>query len=406
MIIKRSVVDFILTNYSQIDVMSKYFKVPIRSIEYCLKDLNNKINNPLRDDYIPSLGFMIRHDDRLVAKDWANDSYSGDIFDIVAVVSGLNVRNSKDFVKICNYIKDENNLSNEVVTYNVDKINNKSFKIIKFKTRDLNKNEKAYWTNGGINLSHMLKTTFLTDYVWFGNYKIPTLVHENNNPRYAYYFGKHKDQDLVKLYAPFGNKIDKFKTNTNTCFEAERELYKADTLIITKSRKDKFVIDCNLYDEFYNYVCDYENVLSIFSVEATTQTPNHKYCITSLMSESHSVDYNINRILYRFYNTIIMNTDYDSRGIKTAFYHYILYGYTIVMIGRDIQLNDKISDKEVKALINKIGLVNTDIVVTIEMFRSFVEYHKDNYKQKDFFEYFTENGKNKGEELVNNKFKI
>jgi len=112
--ISSSILTHILTNYSQPVLFAKYFRLPLSSIEYCLEDKNNKVNNPLREDYTPSLGFMYKTDGKLICKDWGDDIYSGDIFEIVGVLTSLNCNNSKDFITICRYIIDDNTISSEL----------------------------------------------------------------------------------------------------------------------------------------------------------------------------------------------------------------------------------------------------------------------------------------------------
>lgn len=402
--IQHSIVDFILANYNQNDLMAKYFKLDIKSINYCLLDVSNKVNNPLRNDAHPSLSFMYREDGKLISKDWADDTYTGDIFDIVSVLTGLSIYIPNEFVKICNYIIDNNVISNKIIDNNIKLNNIKSFTNIRFKRRALVRSDINYLTKGGININYFLQTSFAVEYVWIGNNTIPAYAYNSNDPAYVYYLGAFNNNDILQVYRPFAyNKLDKFRTNCKTVFQAEHELYHADTLIITKSRKDKFVLDSLLVDNDFTYVCDVKKV-SIFHSTGYVEKDKPKYCITSFTSETMRITDKIYNILTRFYNNIIIFVDFDEEGIRNAFYHNVLYGIKCVFLGNNNDLESKFTDKRIKRMFDKILLVNPNITLYSGMVKSFINEHKNNYNEKDIFEYTTVNGVNKGEELINKLF--
>ena len=405
--IKSSVLDYILTNFSQLGLMSKYFILPISSIEYCLEHKSNKVNNPLRRDYSPSLGFMYRNDGRLISKDWSDDSYTGDIFDIVALLLELDSRKSIHFIEVCKAIINDNAITYDVVAV-TGKINNKNFTDIKFKSRIFNDVDNKYWKDGGANLNHVHnRHIYAANYIWIKNMNKPYYIHNIINPAYVYYLGGTANQDKIKTYNPKSlDKAFKFRTNHKGVFEAEHELYKADTLIITKSRKDKIVIESLLH---YNneYICDYEDAAFSFLLahESNNTTNLPKYCITSFNSEAYRINNKLAHYLKANYNNIIVNVDYDKQGIMNAFYHNRLYGFNIVFLGNNKDIYSEFTVKEIQRYFDKILLINPNITLFNGLLKGFIKEYANNYTEKDMFEYCTVNGVNKGETLINKIFK-
>ncbi len=407
--IYTSIIDYILNNYSQEILFAKYFKLPLSSIEYCLEDTTHKVNNPLRKDYRPSLAFMYKDDGKLISKDWSDDTYTGDIFDLVALLLGLNVMKSKEFMEICSTIINNNNVLTEAVEANISTANNKKFTEIRFKKKQYTIANCKYWTDGGVNLNHLInRNVFAAQYIWIEHMENPYYVYEVVDPAYVYYLGVHNGLDKIKVYRPnVEDKLQKFRTNNKGVFEAEHELYKADTLIIAKSRKDKLVIESQLhYDD--EYVCD--NLGVIFLLISASNYPDedskHKYCITSFNSESYRLNDRLVKYLKSVYNNIIIYVDYDKTGILNAFYHNVLYDIDCVFLGNSNNIYDEFTNKEIQRYFDKILLIDNRLTLFSGMLKAFIEEHSGNFKQKDLFEYNTVNGINKGEELINKLFKI
>ena len=103
----NKLVDVILDNTTQEEVFAYYLGVSVTEIHYCLKSKSNKINNTLRADRRPSLGFIYDIKGKLRCKDFAQPIYNGDMFDIAAKVLSirgtkyLNANNNIDFIEIC-----------------------------------------------------------------------------------------------------------------------------------------------------------------------------------------------------------------------------------------------------------------------------------------------------------------
>lgn len=418
MIVKSSMVDMVLFNYSQIELMAKYFGIPVEDIEYCLEDINNKISNPLRVDDNPSLSFMYRYDGRLVAKDWANDIYSGDVFDIIALLLELDVTNPKHFHKIYKSIISNNIISRNILLQRAKIINGKSTTIIKFKKKPFSKSDLTYWSNGGVNTKlFKIRGVYAAEYIWINNMESPVYVYNPNDPAYVYYFNTIENIDILQVYLPFTKlKSIKFTTNNTSLLQAATELYRANTLIIAKSRKDKLVIESMLYDDEGTYVSDIilnrKEVASLFisathnkSKSIPTNITIPKFCVTSVTSESVKLSSNIADTLYKYYDNIIFYCDYDKTGIVSAFYHYKLFNFKPVFLGNNKDLYSLFDRKEIIRMFNKMLLVDNRLTLTESIFKDFIDEYSNTFEQKDLFEYVTVNGYNKGEDLINKIFK-
>lgn len=413
--LNQSMVGYILDNYSQIELMAKYFNLEIEDIEYCLEDTTNKVSNALREDNTPSLGFMYRDDGRLIAKDWANSIYNGDIFDIVALLMEYDIHNPKEFAKIYKIIVNNNKITANILFKNVHKINAKSQTIIRYKQRPYTLSEVKYWKAGGVTTKLLAaRNIYVAEYVWVNDMLKPVYIYTPKNPAFVYYYNTINKIDIFKIYLPKSKTKElKFITNNKSPLEASHELYKADTLIISKSRKDKLVIESMLYyDGRYvaeDVLCGCSYFILAVNKKSTNELANltiPKYCVTSVNSESIRLSKEIVTKLYTFYNNIIIYVDYDREGILCAFYHYILYGFKPVFLGNQNDIYSKLTKKEVKKYLDKILLQDDTITLYDSMLDDFIETYRADYKQKDLFEYATVNGYNKAEDLINKIFKI
>ena len=99
-----SLLNFILNKYDQVDIFAHYLDIPTFDIEMCISNKNKKINNPLRPDLHPSVGFQYNNHNKLIMKDFANSFYTGDCFYIVGIALGLDYNIPKHFIDICQHI--------------------------------------------------------------------------------------------------------------------------------------------------------------------------------------------------------------------------------------------------------------------------------------------------------------
>jgi len=404
----NNIKDHILINYNQIQLFAKYLNIPISDIEYCLEHTSNKIRNPLRNDINPSLGFMFYDNGKLVMKDWANNTYSGDIFQLVGLLSNNDCNDTSGFINICNIILENNTISNTVKSKQIHKLN-RTKSIIKFKARNYSIDNIEYWNNGGVSLNHLYnRDVYVAQFIWINNMVDPIYIYTSSNPAYVYYLGKKDNLDILQVYNPFEDRKFKFKTNNTSIFQAPYELYNADTLIITKSRKDKLVIECNLFDKYGKSIENYiESNLNndIFFHIGISSKYTLQYCVTSFNSESARLTPDLLKELYRMYNNIIINVDFDKEGIMNGFYHYILYDIKTVFIGTNKLNKNSFTSREIRLMFNRILKINNNITLYEDMFKQYIKNNSGTNNSKDLFEYFTNNGKSNGIKLINKMFK-
>lgn len=348
------------------DIFAYYLGISVNDISYCLDDRSNKINNPLRDDKNPSLGFMYSQSGKLRMKDFANDLYSGDIYDLVGFLYGLNSNNSKDFIQICSLIIEH--VYYKHFNYNIPTIINKipinkTIKTIDIIKRDFTKEDLNYWKYIPIEILKYfiipVEKLYINDYLNY-NYK-------RSNPCYAYPLGIKNNINIYKIYCPFEVKERKFRTNNIGVFDSlERDFTESDTLIITKSYKDKL---------YWKYLLLLASSFPIGCIPA----------VVSFSSEGILLSKDIAFELSKLYDRIIINCDFDKVGIQSMFYHTMCYNYEVFTFGRSIEKID-FNEFEKKHFIEKVSK-DSNRNITNSMLDNFISSLSDTYIDKDLYEY-------------------
>ena len=298
---------YIDNNIPHTDILSKYLNISMSTIFKCLNNRNYKINNPLRIDDNPSLGFQFLND-KLYCKDFANPFYSGDIYHIVGMTLHLNCNNSKDFVKICKHIintfDNNDDISISKINIKPTTINNMYVSKIDIIKRRWNKDDWLYWNKRGIKSKTLLKSNIYPIEGLSINDLDQHYVYTKNDPAYAYYLGRDL-YHLWEIYRPFADKKNKFRTNNK---KALKELYTIrynENLIITKSKKDKTLI-LQILDELY-----------------ITNTD------VLYTSEGSKLNSNLRNLIETYYNNIYINFDIDIAGIKGMQFYKTEYNYKL-----------------------------------------------------------------------------
>lgn len=254
--------NIILEKVSQITIFSVYMGIPVETIQYCIKT-GELICNPLRIDNHPTAGFRINNKGKLKFKDFGNDQFWGDCFDMVAFIMSnmynkqYDVNNKNDFIKILRHItftfkdifygqeKDKNLINS--INNTILNIKNKK-PIIELVVREWNKYDEDYWNKFGINLK-LLNINFVYPVEqYYINRKInpePKYYYNANDPCYGYHLGQDSSGiNNIKLYFPYRNKsTTRFITNCNHLegiYNLNRNNY--DIIVITKSTKDRISI--------------------------------------------------------------------------------------------------------------------------------------------------------------------
>jgi len=115
-----------------------------------------------------------------------------------------------------------------------------SSKVITYSFRDWNQDDADYWRPFGITSKQLIESkTFPIKYFWINN----QFTIMADKLAYVYMFYEHKGIFRVKIYQPY-NKTWKWTTNLDsTVVDGIKELEPSDLLIITKSRKDRLVLN-------------------------------------------------------------------------------------------------------------------------------------------------------------------
>lgn len=261
--------EYILSKISQITIFSTYFDIPVNTIQHCI-DTGELIKSPIRNDTHPTCGFRYDKKGKLKFKDFAG-YFWGDCFDAAALILSvssnktINISNKNDFMKVLHYIaftfkdiiygdkKDENFISNITETISIIKKQKPNIEIV---VRQWNQQDVEYWGQFGIGLQ-LLNINFVYPVEqYYIDRKInpePKYYYKVEDPCYAYYLGKNKDNiNHIKLYFPFRtHNQTRFICNSNHLegiLNLARNDY--DYIIITKSTKDRLSIINNILNSF------------------------------------------------------------------------------------------------------------------------------------------------------------
>ena len=256
----------ILKKVSQSTIFATYLGLPVELVQHCINS-GELICNPLRLDNHPTAGFKYNNKGKLKFKDFANDNFWGDCFDVVALVMShiynkpYDVSNKEDFIKILRHItftfKDifygqekDISLVNEINTA-ISNIKHQK-PIIELVVREWNNNDKAYWERFGVPLQFLNLNFIYPIDQYYINRKInpePKYYYNVDEPCYGYCLGQDRSGTYnIKLYFPNRTKgATKFISNCNHLegiYNLDRSDY--DIIVITKSTKDRVSIGAAL----------------------------------------------------------------------------------------------------------------------------------------------------------------
>lgn len=350
-------------------------------IKYCLQHKSFKVNNPLRMDKHPSLGFMLYKNNEgfnvIHCRDFGEPYYSGDCFKIAGKRLKLNSDKGSHFNKILNHILVYVILKNEDKSLLKLDLSELPPSIIQhdYRVKSLfsfsylvpTRNFLSYWRS---LLFYDVKTMLNENYIYEPANVIidDTLVHtyssNNRNLAILYYLGNYEGNGLYKLYKPYGGKYDKFRTNNRFLIEALHELKGNTNLILSKSRKD-----CVILRSLIKH-------LGIKNID-----------VISVTSESlvFRDDFSFNYINSKYENIFTL-FDYDNIGTSYMFYNYIVYNIIPIWLTSNKELDSERCKFILEFIYNEVGLEYS----IDEMFTILSKYqnHIDivDYKGKDVAE--------------------
>lgn len=256
----------VLDKISQVTIFATYLGLPAETIQYCI-DSGELICNPLRIDNHPTAGFRYNSKGKLKFKDFGNDGFWGDCFDVVAYIMSsiyhkqYDISKKEDFIKVLRHItftfrdifygqEKDINLVNEINTAIVNIKHSKP--IIELVVRAWNEDDRKYWEQFGVPLQFLNLNFIYPVEQYYINRKInpePKYYYKTNDPCYGYCLGQDRNGVYnIKLYFPNRKKdITRFITNCNHLegiYNLDRNDY--DYIVITKSTKDRVSIGANV----------------------------------------------------------------------------------------------------------------------------------------------------------------
>lgn len=300
----KSLKDYILNDLNQISIFSKYFDITESDIQHSIT-FKIKLSNPLRNDPNPSLIFK-SYTDKIVARDFGDPNYCGDVFEVVGYIIDKDCRDSKDFIDICKHIINNGTVA-RIKVDKTDKIEEPT--IIEYTDREFNNNDFRYFAQYCLP-----KEIVIASYICIKSYSINGIqsnyIYKPSDPCYAYI----NNPNSIKLYFPLRSKKQKrFITNNRIPIELINTLTKKDFTVLIKAYKDKRMMD---------YVCSLLNINNINFIPVA--------------SESARLDISIITLLRNYTNKDIFTMfDIDRCGLESSIYYRDNYGFKNIFISND-----------------------------------------------------------------------
>lgn len=289
--------DYILEKIDQKLIYSIYLNIPITKIIANIANPNDKIQNPLRNDINPSLSFKY-YGNKLIARDFGDSRYRGDIFEIVGFVLNKDSRNAEDFIDICTDIIDRCTYKNKIIKTKKQIENsfiNKESLEISYIKRRFNTLDYAVFKTYGIESDYVDKYINSVESYYLNEWKTP-YKYRGTDPCYAYDVNPGK----TKFYFPFRNKKDiKFITNNKCPIECLHHLRYVDYIILIKAYKDMIL---------FNQYLDKHGISNILVIPFASETIHLTNDLYSLL-----VKYSSTKKIYSL-------LDIDEVGLKSMKY--------------------------------------------------------------------------------------
>jgi len=359
----RGLKDYILNELDQVEIFAKFLQISAESIEDCISNSSKKIQNPLRNDNDPSLGFKYSNSykiPRLRMHDFANSTYSGDCFYIVGYMLGLNSNNPDHFVTICKTIikaMTEKGASTSIKVFETHEKKPSDISRIEPSFREVNKEDMRYFSKFGFTKEEVEIDFPPAQYVTMYNSEvvIEEYVYRVKDPCYVIKLDSVGGIPRYKLYFPLRNKKDRkhprFRTNYPLGIEDVSKLKPNRVLILQKAKKDE--------------LCLKKIILKSNKTDISTSRISSE---SALLSKAE-ID-----ILKARYDVIYTMFDSDSAGEAASGYYYSRYGFvplywkTVVnMFHPDLEsVKDEIfTPKNVSDYIERYGVEVTEKIVLI-----------------------------------------
>jgi hypothetical protein len=316
-IIEDSLKDSILNTINDEEIFSRYLSISEPEIQECIST-NRKIRNPLRKDEHPSLGFKEYWSNgrrRVWMRDFADDYFDGDCFQLVGICIGRDCNNKKGFIDICRHIL---NHVHTDYTVNNSSLLKRANTIRKYdiEYKDFEYSELRYWNQYGITKEGLRQYKVFSVYsINEGNNRVYS--YKKSDTCYGYYLGKDSETGTIlwKFYFPNRNKdniLPRFITNNKYNVEALYELKPNDYLLLTKSRKD---------------------CLCLRNLLASSGKPN--VSVTNVNGEGAKLnDFQVSTFKSMYPKGIFTFMDFDWQGVKCMGFHKRTYDIKPLLLTR------------------------------------------------------------------------
>ena len=271
--------EYILSQYSQEQIMEYYLGVPIK--------LRERFVSPLRQDKNPTCGFFYTKEGSLIFKDFAG-FFSGGCFKVVMHMYNCSFHEALEIIAndfgLIDGVRVERKDYPHLITFQ------RRETVIEIKRRQFNDEDREFWSQFGITRQTLI------DYhvppitaAWLNGKQI--YAYRKGDPAYAYDFG----DEQYKIYFP-KRKTNRFMCNCSLVqgYQIPRDL--SNGVVITKSMKDVLVL--------------HEYGITAFAPQSETVYPDAEW-IASLIKEAPIV---------------VSLYDFDRAGVTMANYMRKHYG--------------------------------------------------------------------------------
>lgn len=320
---KSTLKSYILENLSQIEIFAKMLGVLESEIETCLS--GEPILNSIRGERTPSVHMRYVQDKstnrtKIQMRDFGDRRYSGDCFDIMGIILGVDATDNKGFVQVCKAILNLQTYKKFLSESDV-KITPKGIIDISFIPRPWLYEDEKWCTAFGLtpNAMETIVKCYPVEIAYIGK-ATPSYNYRVNDPCYAYLIGRYRNTNLIKLYFPKrkrGGKYPRFITNNPFPFDDLTPFKKYDVLVLTKSLKDKAVLVNELFHT--------KAFIKIFNEGVTLD-------VRSVSSETDNITEVQARLLQGMYGMIVTCFDFDRQGCYTSALYRRQYGFIPMML--------------------------------------------------------------------------
>jgi ethanolamine utilization cobalamin adenosyltransferase len=291
--------ELIINNYSQEQIFAWYLQIDYGDIVKSIMT-GYKICNNRRGDRNPSLLFKYRGQ-KLLARDYADAKYNGDIFNVVGNILKLDCNNAKQFQQICLKILNDCSRFKKKQQNDNKGINQLECDIKYEKIKKIRKDYEYFKSYG-------IKEDICEEYVEaVGMYALNNVLsgyrYTISDRCYAY----NVNPNRVKLYFPDRPKEGdrpRFITNNKCIIENLDLLKKSEYAIVCKAQKDRLLLLRLLNDLKRNDIQ-----------------------ILTFSSEISVLPKNITDILNRYISNLYIMFDYDETGMRAMNELSQNYGY-------------------------------------------------------------------------------